>query len=68
MLFGLVPALRASAITPLDALKATRGQRGQRRLTDALVAAQMALCVFLLFGASLFVGTLDEVAEQAAGL
>ena len=67
MLFGLVPALRASAIAPLGAIKATRGQHGQRRLTDALVAMQMAVCVFLLFGASLFVGTLTELQNKPLG-
>jgi putative ABC transport system permease protein len=67
MLFGLVPAIRASAIAPLDAIKATRGQHGQRRLTDALVSIQMALCVFLLFGASLFVGTLTELQNKPLG-
>jgi predicted permease len=68
VLFGLVPALRASSIAPLDALKATHGHRGQRRLTDALVAVQMALCVFLLFGASLFVGTLTKLQNKPLGL
>jgi putative ABC transport system permease protein len=67
LLFGLVPALRASSITPLDAVKATHGHRGQRRLTDALVAVQMALCVFLLFGASLFVGTLTKLQNKPLG-
>jgi predicted permease len=67
MLFGLAPALRASAITPLAALKETRGQRGQRRLTGALVAAQMAFCVFLLFGASLFVGTFERLKAKPLG-
>ncbi|HUR21468.1 MAG TPA: ABC transporter permease [Vicinamibacterales bacterium] len=67
MLFGIVPALRASAITPVDALKATRGPGGQRRLTDVLVSAQMALCVFLLFGASLFVGTFAELQKRPLG-
>ena len=67
MLFGLIPAIRASAIAPLDAIKATRGPHGQRRLTDALVSMQMALCVFLLFGASLFVGTLTGLQNKPLG-
>jgi predicted permease len=67
MLFGLVPAVRASAITPLDTLKAARGHGGQRRLTDALVAAQMGLSVFLLFGASLFVGTFSGLQNRPLG-
>lgn len=67
MLFGLVPAVRASSITPVDAVKATHGYGGQRRLTDVLVAVQMALCVFLLFGASLFVGTLTKLQNKPLG-
>ena len=67
MLFGIAPALRASAITPIEALKQTRGPRRQRRLTEGLVAAQMALCVFLLFGASLFVGTFERLQNTPLG-
>jgi predicted permease len=67
MLFGIVPAIRAAAITPIDALKETRGHRGQHRLTDVLVAAQMAICVFLLIGASLFVGTLQGLQDTSLG-
>ena len=67
MLFGLAPALRASAIAPIGALKQTRARRGQRGLTGTLVAAQMAFCVFLLFGASLFVGTLERLQTRPLG-
>ena len=67
MLFGLVPALRASAVTPLETLKETRAHRGHRRLTGALVAAQMALCVFLLVGAGLFVGTFERLKAKPLG-
>ena len=64
-LFGVMPALRASAVAPIGALKERQG--GHRRLTDLLVAAQMALCVFVLFGASLFVGTFDRLQAQPLG-
>jgi predicted permease len=67
MLFGLAPALRASKTPLLDALKEARGQRGQRRIGETLVAAQAACCVFLLFGASLFVGTLDRLRNRPLG-
>jgi putative ABC transport system permease protein len=67
MLFGLVPALRASAVTPINALKETRERRDSRRLTHILVASQMAFCVFLLVGASLFVGTFDRLVNKPLG-
>ena len=68
MIFGLAHALRASATTPAGALKEIRGQRGHRRLTGTLVAVQMALCVFLLMGASLFVGSLDRLLQSSVGI
>jgi predicted permease len=66
-LFGLAPALRASAAAPLDALREVRSQRAHRGVTDALVAAQMAFCVFLLFGAGLFVGTFHQLQTRPLG-
>ena len=68
LLFGVIPAVRASAVTPLGALKEMRAPGAQRRLTDALVVAQMAFCVFLVFGASLFVGTFDRLRSKPLGL
>ncbi|HYN07321.1 MAG TPA: ADOP family duplicated permease [Vicinamibacterales bacterium] len=67
MIFGLAHALRASATTPAGALKEIRGLHGHRRLTSTLVAVQMALCVFLLMGASLFVGSLDRLQSRPLG-
>ena len=67
MIFGLLPAMRASATPLLDVLKEVRGQHGHRRLSGALVAAQTAFCVFLLFDASLFLGTLDRLQRRPLG-
>ncbi|HEX5070524.1 MAG TPA: ADOP family duplicated permease [Vicinamibacterales bacterium] len=67
MLFGLLPALRASATPLLEALKEVRGRHGHRRLAGVLVGAQAAFCVFLLFGASLFLGTLDRLQHRPLG-
>ena len=67
MMFGLAHALRASATPPVGALKEIRGQHGHRRLTVTLVTVQMALCVFLLMGASLFVGSLDRLQRRPLG-
>ena len=67
MAFGLVPAVRASGTAPTDALKDTRGRRDHRRLTDVLVASQMAFCVFLLLGATLFLGTFERLVNKPLG-
>jgi predicted permease len=67
MLFGLAPALRASKTPLLEALKDARVEHAHRGLADALVAAQVACCVFLLFGASLFVSTLARLQHRPLG-
>ena len=63
-LFGLAPALRASAVRPIGAL---RGRDPSQRLSAFLLCTQMALCVFLLFGASLFLGTFKRLVEKPLG-
>jgi predicted permease len=64
-LFAVPPALRASTAAPIGALKDR--QRPPRRFAEALVAAQMALCVFLLLGTGLFVGTFDRLLDKPLG-
>jgi putative ABC transport system permease protein len=62
LLFGLVPALRASRVDLVDSLKDGAGGAssglGRRRLRGALVVAETALAVVLLTGAGLMVRTL----------
>src|SRR6185503_12398987 len=61
--FGLLPALRASAASPIESLK-TRGAEAKRRrwigLRDALVVAQVAGSLVLLVGAGLFLKSLSR--------
>ena len=66
-LFGLAPAIRASAFTPSTALKGEADARGHRRLMKTLVGAQMAFCVFVLFVAVLFGATLTHLSRQPLG-
>ena len=66
LLFGLAPALRASAVKPIDSLKGDDPRSG-RSLTNGLVSAQMAFCAFLVFVAGLFVATFDRLASQPLG-
>jgi len=59
LLFGLLPALRASGIAPAAVLKeeagSVSGGRRIARLTNFLVAAQLALSLLLLVTAGLFI-------------
>jgi predicted permease len=71
LLFGLLPALRASRIDLNDALRdgsqtATSGT-GRQRLRAALVVAQVALSVVLLLGAGLMLRSLRSLAEVDIG-
>jgi predicted permease len=66
-LFGLIPALRVSAIKPASALKGGEDPHSRRRLMHALVAAQVAFCFLVLFVAGLLVATFDRLAHQSTG-
>ena len=67
MLFGLIPALRASAIQPANALKGGENPHAHRRLMHALIAAQVAFCFVVHFVAGLFVTSFDRLANQPLG-
>jgi predicted permease len=65
---GLLPALRAGRVDPLNGLKA-RGALGAPRLRAgrALVVAQIALSLLLLSGAGLYLRTLANLKNINAG-
>jgi len=67
LLFGLAPALRASAVKPASALKGGEDPYSRRRLMHALIAAQVAFCFLVLFVAGLFVTTFDRLSNQPTG-
>jgi predicted permease len=67
LLFGLAPALRASAVDPVGALKGGESPHSRRRLMDALVAVQVAFCFLVLFVTGLFVTTFQRLSHQPAG-
>jgi putative ABC transport system permease protein len=61
LLFGLAPAMKATALSPAVSLKGGRGVTDSRErfgLRRTLVVAQVALSLVLLFGALLFTRTL----------
>ncbi len=66
-LFGTLPALRASAVAPIDALKSGGRVTGHRRLTHGLIGAQTAFCVFVVFIAVLLVATFARLATYPLG-
>ena len=66
-LFGLIPAFRASAVRPVDALKGEEKPHAHRRLMYALIAAQVAFCCLVLFVGALFVTTFRHLANRPLG-
>jgi predicted permease len=67
LLFGLAPALRASAIQPVSALKGGEDPHSRRRLMHVLISVQTAFCFLVLFVAGLFVATFERLSHQPAG-
>jgi predicted permease len=67
LLFGLAPALRASAVNPVSALKGGEDPHSKRRLMHALIAVQVAFCFLVLFVAGLFVTTFQRLSHQSVG-
>ena len=72
LVFGLLPALRASRSDPWTTLKDTIGSiaggRGSLFLRKGLVVLQVALSFLLLFGAGLFVRSLHNLKSTDTGV
>jgi predicted permease len=67
LLFGLAPALRASAVKPASALKGGSDPHSRRRLMHALIAVQVAFCFLVLFVAGLFAATFERLSSRPTG-
>jgi predicted permease len=67
LLFGLMPALRASWVKPVSALKGGDDPHARRRRMHGLIAAQVAFCFVVLFLASLFTATLKHLSDRPLG-
>jgi predicted permease len=67
VLFGLAPALRASSVQPLGALKLRDDDHGHRRLVRSLIGLQIAFCLFVVFTSGLFAATLRNLSNRPLG-
>lgn len=67
MLFGMVPALRASSVQPLGALKRRDDSHGHGRLVPLLIGLQIAFCLFVVFTSGLFAATLRNLSNRPLG-
>jgi len=71
ILFGILPALRASGTSPIVALKdesaSLAGGRSKARLSSVLAVAQISLSLVLLISASLFVQSFHQAQHFAPG-
>ena len=67
LLFGFLPALRASSVQPASVLKGGDDPHSRRRLMQGMVAAQVAFCFLVLFTAGLFVATFQRLSAQPMG-
>jgi predicted permease len=70
-IFGILPALRASSLAPIAALKEEAGTMSgglhKSRLSNALVVAQIGLSLLLLVCAGLFTRSLRNAQRQDPG-
>ena len=67
LLLGLLPALRASAVNPVVALKGGADPHSSRRLMRGAIALQVAFCFLVLFLSSLFVASFQRLQNRPLG-
>jgi putative ABC transport system permease protein len=68
LLFGVLPALRTSAVKPVSALKGGDDDpHSRRRLMHGLIAAQAAFCFLVIFMSGLFVRTFESLSNKPLG-
>jgi predicted permease len=67
LMLGLLPALRASAVRPVAALKGGDDPHSPRRLMHGAIALQVAFCCLVLFLSSLFVTSFQRLQNRPLG-
>jgi predicted permease len=64
---GLLPAVRASAVRPVAALKGGEDPHSPRRLLRGAIALQIAFCFLVVFLSSLFVASFRRLQNRPLG-
>ena len=68
LLFGVLPALRASAVKPVSTLKGGDDDpHSRRRFMHGMIAAQVAFCFLVIFMSGLFVRTFESLSNKPLG-
>lgn len=67
LFFGLAPALRASSVKPICALKGGTDPHSRRGFMHSLVTFQVTFCVLVLFMAGLFGSTFERLSQRPLG-
>ena len=67
VLFGLLPAIRASRTSPVRALKGDMAAGARRHLLHVPIAGQVAFCALVLLVGGLFVSTFERLSAQPLG-
>jgi hypothetical protein len=67
LLFGLLPALRASSVKPVSALKGGDDPHARQRMMHGMIAVQVAFCFVVLLMAGLFVKTFQRLSHIPLG-
>jgi predicted permease len=67
LLLGSLPALRASAVRPVAALKGGEDPHSPRRLMRGAIALQVAFCFLVVFLSSLFVASFQRLQNRPLG-
>ena len=67
LLLGLLPAVRASAVRPVAALKGGEDPHSPRRLMRGAIALQVAFCFLVVFLSSLFVASFRRLQNRPLG-
>jgi predicted permease len=67
LLLGLLPALRASAVRPVGALKGGEDPHSPHRVMRGAIALQVAFCCLVLFLSALFVASFQRLRNRPLG-
>jgi predicted permease len=67
LLFGFVPAIRASEVNPASVLKGGDDPRARRHMVNGMIAAQVAFCFLVVFVGRLLVANFDTLSHVPLG-